>query len=318
MAYRTFLELTSEVYRQLNAPAQRATVFEIQQAINDALNEIYSYHNWHFLIDRYDIPTVGTYTTGTVTVTQGATAVSGSGTAWDTNWANKKIFIEGDPAERMINGFTTPTDLSLRFPYSSSLTTTTGLTYTIYQDEYPVPISPGRDIMIINPTLRLRLIKPERYTAEDRTTWTRFVGGPGPTLYTDAGTDISGKIPGTIASPTTGQILFKFFPTFNAVQTLILYYYRTFFPLVNDADTTVLPQEFEDVLIKLALYRLRKTYGLPGWIEDMKMAFRQLVQFRERDNLQTAYDYVASMYGYPYYDPYSIDTSLGFWPGKIG
>jgi len=310
--YRNFLQLSAEIFRQINVPVQRATVFEVQQAINDSLNEIYSYHNWHFLIDRYDIPTVGTYTTGTVNVTQGSTAVTGVGTTWSTAWFNRKIFLSGDPAERLVAAFTSPTTLTLRYPYSSSLTTLTGLTYTIYEDEYPVPISPGRDIMIINPTLRLRLVKPERYTAEDRTTWTRFVGGPGPTMYTDAGTDAAA------GSPTVGQILFKFFPTFNAIQTMILYFYKPFTPLSADTDTTILPQEFEEILIRLALYRLRKTYGVAGWMDDMKIAFRQLVQFRERDNLQTAYDYVASLYGYPYYDPYSIDTSLGFWPGKIG
>ncbi len=310
--YRTFLQLTAQIFREINVPVQRATVFEVQQAINDAINEIYSYHNWHFLIDRYDIPTVGTYTTGTCTVTQGSTAVTGVGTTWDPTWFNRKIFLSGDPAERMVASFTGPTALTLRYPYSSSLTTLTGLTYTIYEDEYPVPISPGRDLMIINPTLRLRLVKPERYTAEDRTTWTRFVGGPGPTMYTDAGTDIS------TASPTFGQILFKFFPTFNAIQTLILYFFKPFTPLVSDNDTTILPQEFEEILIKLALYRLRKTYGVVGWLDDMRIAFRQLVQFRERDNLQTAYDYVAGLYGGAFYDPYSIDSALGFWPGKIG
>jgi hypothetical protein len=240
-------------------------------------------------------------------VVQGSTAVTGVGTGWDPTWTNRKIFISGDPAERLISSFGSPTTLTLRYPYYSSLTTLSGLTYTVYEDEYPVPISPGRDIMIINPTLRLRLIKPERYTAEDRTTWTRFVGGPGPTMYTDAGTDL-----------VSGQLLFKFFPTFNAIQTLILYFYKAFEPLLEDTDTTILPQEFEEILIRLTLYRLRKSYGIPGWVEDMKIAFRQLVQFRERDNLQTSYDYVASLYGYPYYDPYSIDTSLGFWPGKIG
>jgi hypothetical protein len=315
--YRNFLQLSAEIFRQINSPMQRATVFEVQQAINDALNEIYSYHNWHFLIDRYDIPTVNNYTTGTVNVTQGSTTVVGVGTTWDTNWYNRKIFLSGDPAERIVKNFTSATTLELRYPYSSSLTTLTGLTYTAYQDEYPVPISPGRDLMIINPTLRLRLIKPERYTAEDRTTWTRFVGGPGPTMYTDAGTDTSVSIAGP-PTATNGQILFKFFPTFNAVQTLILYFYKPFVPLQKDIDTTILPQEFEEILIRLCLYRLRKTYGVAGWMDDMTVAFRQLVQWRERDNLQTAYDYVASLYGYPYYDPYSIDTSLGFWPGKIG
>jgi hypothetical protein len=284
---------------------------------HDALEEIVQYHNWHFLIDRYDIPLLAAYATGVCTATNGSTIVTASDAqaTWNTGWFNRKILINGVPDEKEIVAITHPAgnwQATLRFPVNTSQTSLASIGYTLYQDEYPIPISPGRDIMIINPTLKFRLIKPDKYTSEDRTSFSRFVGGPGPTMYTDGGSDWNP------ASPTYGQPRFKFFPTFNSTQTLILYYYKNFIPLSADTDVVPMPQEFDELVIKIATYRLRKTYGIPGWVDDFKMASSLKVLFRENDNTQTAYDYIASLYGYPFFDPYSIDSSLGMWPGKIG
>lgn len=313
MGYRTFLQLSHKVLREVAAPLDRATVFEVQEAINDALGEIVQYNNWNFLLDRYDIPLVASYTTGTATFTQGSTSFSGLGTTWNTGWFNRKIIISGDSQEKEVLQFTSANAGTLRFPFNSTATVIAGVPYTIYQDEYPLPISSGRDLVIINPILRYRLKRPPRYTFEDRVVWSRFFGAsPRPVAYTDAGADWNSL------SPTAGQPRIRIWPAGFAAQDLQLYFYKTFTKLLLDTDKSILPEEFDELLIDMAVARLRKTFGVPGWLEDSSKAKRRLIQFRQMQESQSAMDYMTDFSKYPELDPWAVDQSLVAWPGTIG
>ena len=330
MSYRNFLQIVSEVYRHLQDFRERAEVWEVQQAVNDALLEICQFHNWNFLIDRYDIGLANAYSTGTVSVTNGSTLVLGQGTAWDNvNWFNKKILISGSNTEKEIFTFIGTSSCNLRYPWNAPTQTNVG--YTIYQDEYPVPMQSGRDIMVINPLLRYRLIKLDRYSAEDRTVFARFTFGIRPTHYSDGGTDqtslvaviggsqLASDLVGSqvATSPTYNWSRLKVWPPVSTQQDLILLYHKTPFSLLNDTDQTVLPNEFEEVLIHLALYRIRQKIGSPGWMDDHQYAMRMLLQMREKQTTQSSYDYLVAFNAYPFFDPYATDSSLGVWPGSI-
>ena len=312
MAYRNFLQLTAQVDRDINQASQVASAFEIQQAINDALNEITHYANWNFLLDRYDVPLVQSYATGTITATNGSTSITGSGTSWSTSWYNRKISIAGDPEEKEVLSFGSGTTLTLRYPLNSSASNLTGVTYTIFQDEFPIPLpfQYGRDLLCIDPVYRRRLKKLDRYSHEDRTVFQRYLTGTRPTHYTDAGTDTLST------SPTYGRPKMKFWPTPTTAQDLILIYYRAFTPLLLDTDLPILPNEFEEVLVRLAKYRVRKNNGINGWMEDFQYANRLLLQFREQAAEQTAYDYLIRYQMYPA-DPWAQDQVLGVWPGTV-
>ena len=308
MSYRNFLQMTSQVYRDLEDFKEKPELYEVQQALNDALLEICQYHNWNFLIDRFDIPTAPTYNTGTAVFTQGSTTVTGNGTAWSTSWYNRKILATAS-SEKQIDHFDSATQLTLRYPWAPTSLTSS---YTIYKDEFPVICQSGRDIMMIDPLRMRRLRKVDRYTLEDRTTWGRFFLGPSPTHYSDAGADSS------LTSPSYNRTLLKVWPPPGFSQDLILIFYKTPTVMINDTDTTVLPNEFEEVLIRLAEYRIRKSIGSPGWMEDHQFASRMLLQFREKQSIQPSYDYMVEFSSYPFADPYSTDMSIGSWPGRIG
>jgi len=303
------------VWREVNSPLQRATPFEIDEAINDSLREIFTYDNWSFLLDRYDITLFPSYATGTASFTNNSTAFTGTGTTWQTTWFNTKIIIVGDTVEKQVTSYSGATAGTLRYPLASTAASITNVAYTIYQDEYPIPnFSSGRDLIIVNPVLRYRLRHWPRYTSEDRTVFSRFVSGvrfTGPVHYTDAGADL------VSTSPTFGQPLLKVWPPPMVQQNLIVIFYRGFVPLVADTDTTILPPEFEEILIGLASYRLKRRYGVPGWMEDHQVANRRLYQMKAMQRTQASYDYTTEFGSYPVYDPYQTDLDLVIWPGVI-
>lgn len=322
MSYRNFLQLQSEVYAGINVFKEKIPPYEVQQTLNDALLEICQFHDWNFLIDRYDVGLVPSYATGTVSLTYGSTALTGTGTAFDTGWFNKKILLGGTQniaqasgvggagSDKEIAFFSSATSGTLRYQWNYP--SVTNVAFFIYQDEYPVPMQNGRDIAVINPIAKWRLKKPDRYTLEDRTVWGKFTNGVQPTHYSDAGADVQPT------SPTYNQAKLKFWPIPNVEQDLFLYYYKTPTPLINDTDTTVLPNEFEEVLIRLTLYRVKKRIGSPGWMDDQTYAMRQLLQFREKQNIQPSYDYQIQFSMVPFFDSFSNDMAWGgVWPGTI-
>jgi hypothetical protein len=312
VGYRTFDQFAHELLRSVNDPIQRANVFDARQAINDSYREVTQFADWQCLLDRYDIPMVTAYTTGTVTVTPGSTTVTGSGTTWVTTWYNRKIMLTGDPSEKEIAVVNSPTQLTLRYPYNGSLTTYTGLSYTIYQDTYPVPCAPGRDCIILNPTQQwARLLKFDRYTYDNRTAYNRFQTAIGPSIYTDAGTD---PFP---TSPTFQQARFEFWPKPTAAQDLVLKYFSNITPLSAGTDKTVMPQEFDEILIRLGTYRLKKRFAIPGWDADRTVAMQLLLQFREKNATQAAMDFQPAASLWPYNDPWALDNALTSWPGTI-
>ena len=311
MGYRSFVQLASEVMRQVNFPTFKATTYDCYQAVNDAYREVFQYANWSFTLDRYDIPLAASYSTGTINATNGSTAITGVGTTWSASWFNKKILIAGDPEEKEVASFGGATSLTLRFPLNSTASVLTGITYTIYQDSYPVPCGQGRDLDIINPQFMwLPVRKWDRYTFDSRTAVSRFQLAVRPLIYTDDGTDT------TAASPTFRQQKFQFWPPVLSAQDLVLKYFKSFTALSNDVDQTILPSEFDEVVLKLATLRLKRRFGLVAGWEDSD-AYRLLYQFREKHTVSAAYTNQPGDGIMPASDLYSLDLMLGAWPGVI-
>ena len=292
----------------------RATHYDMQQALNDDYRFITTFYYWNFLLDRYDIPLVASYNTGTVSVALGSTTVNGVGTGWTTSWTNKKILLTGDNEEKEVSVFNNATQLTLRYPYNSSATSLTNSGYMIFQDSYPLPISPGRDLSIVNPLFQWQPInKWDRVSFDYGTTmWGRFLGGIRPTIYTDDGVDI------IAGSPTIGQPKVQFWPLTLTQQDLVLRFFKQFTPLAAPTDTTILPPEFEEVLIKLSKARLKQRYGIPGWTDDRATAMSMLLQFRELQATQPAFEFSKrNALSFGANDSFGLDMSLGSWPGAL-
>jgi len=317
MGLRTFLQLTLELLRETASPTQKATVFDAQQAINDSYRELCQYYNWPWLLDRYDIPIYPGYTTGTISCTVGSTIVTGSGTNWNfaagtAGWWNKKILMPNTRVGFEIVQFNSATQLTLRYPYNAP-TNVVGSEYTIYQDDYPTPVIAGHDMIFTNPQwLQMRLNKVDPWTFKDKTQFMPFMAVQGPRMVTDSGADWN------VLSPYYQQPRFQFWPIPNSTQVIVLGYYKNPAPLALDGDFTILPPEFEEVLIKLARFRLKMKFGIQGWMEDQTIAYRTLDQFREKQATSVALDQQVGGAGpWGYNDAYGLDTALGYYPGNL-
>jgi hypothetical protein len=312
VGYRTFDQFSHELLRNVNEPIERATIYDARQAINDSYREICQFADWQFLLDRLDLPMFPAYTTGTVTATVGSTTVTGVGTAWQTSWFGQKIILTGDQSEKEILQFNSPTQLTLRYPYNGSSTTIANVGYTIYQDTYPLNIGAGRDLMVLNPSQQwARLLKMDVYTFNNRTAYNRFQTAIGPSVYTDAGADWN------TLSPTYRQPRLQFWPKPTALQEMVVQYFRNVTPLAAVTDTTVLPPEFDEILLRLGTYRLKRRYQIAGWSEDHTIAMQMLLQFREKNASQTAMDFQPNATLFPFNDPWAMDMNLEAWPGVI-
>ncbi len=142
---QTFSDLYTALLNAVRADtSQTTTVSHAKRAINIALQDM------HLGFD-YKLPwaersgrliTQAQYTTGTVSISQGDTALTGSGTAWNTNnaftvknmRANGKIRIAGGLTPYAISSVSGDTAAVISSKFTE--TTAAAQTYVYYEDEY--------------------------------------------------------------------------------------------------------------------------------------------------------------------------------------
>lgn len=106
----------------------------VRNAIRQRLMEYAASYDWPHYRDIGSIQTINDYTTGTVSVTNGSRTVTGSGTTFPTLSAGRKIRIGTENHFYYVATRDSATQLTLRDPYMGS--TQSGVTYTLFQDEY--------------------------------------------------------------------------------------------------------------------------------------------------------------------------------------
>lgn len=141
-APQTLSELRTAFLESLKEVTGNSTVNTIaDRFLNQALAD-FELEHWPWQERRAVLLTKAPYTTGTVAVTQGGTAVTGASTAWATadafgqNNARDldKITIGSHRDVYVISGTPTATAITLASRYTG--TTVTAGTYAVYQDEY--------------------------------------------------------------------------------------------------------------------------------------------------------------------------------------
>lgn len=129
----TRLDIAQDVESISLVTSQRALV---NRSIQHALERVFCYHDFpYYIVDKGVISTVATYSTGTVTVTQGSPTVTGSSTVWTSAMVGRKLRVQGQNAYYRILSINTGTQvitLEQNFQGASG----SNQTYTIYKDEY--------------------------------------------------------------------------------------------------------------------------------------------------------------------------------------
>ena len=144
MSY-TFLELQQECKRRATRD-QGGTQFDtaIKNAINTSLFRLSRECPWLQMRRKHTFPTVGLYTTGTITAVNGSNSFTGLGTAFLTNMTVGRRMKIGSSTQRyVVTEINSDTTFKTNLNYDG--TSGGGLSYTLYgQEEYNMPEQLGR------------------------------------------------------------------------------------------------------------------------------------------------------------------------------
>jgi len=91
-----------------------------------------------FYLKRAYVDVENSYTTGTVSITDGSTTVTGVSTVWTSDMEGQKIKVGLDGYAYTIDTVSSGTSLTLTTAYNGGGDNVSGSTYTIYQDEYDI------------------------------------------------------------------------------------------------------------------------------------------------------------------------------------
>ena len=263
MADRTLAMMIANVQRKVGAgPA--IPRLEIMQALNTAHQEIHGAYDWPWAYKETNISIAPSYSTGTISVNVGSTAVTGALTVWDVTWTNRRIRLAGG-SDWAVSAINAPTGLVLAQPYYGSANLSAG-EYVIYQDVYQMPadFEPGKDLVIHRNSTKERIRHVPRMTAEsgdvsfdDR-------------VYADYGRD------------STGRHLIKIIPepTDTDVYRLVYKARPTDFSAVTD--TSWLPQTYQDILELVAESEVKRIHGIQGWEVPASIAARKRLQLKRQ------------------------------------
>jgi hypothetical protein len=130
----TLLQRRSKLGRLLgiHGTIQPAMETTLNNAIWDALRDVYTFERWDFLDAYSRVELEAAYAAGTISVTAAATAWTGTGTTWDTGWtANVKVLADGNIYRvASIDSTTAITSTD------AALATLTNTEYTLFINEY--------------------------------------------------------------------------------------------------------------------------------------------------------------------------------------
>lgn len=132
MAPRKFSDYMAELREWFSQIDPGECSDRIWRAIVDIANE----ENLAFLIGESKLVTEAAYSTGTVSVTAGSTAITLTSGTWDPTWTKRQIIISGR-GERYGVTITGATTGTLADAWQG--TTLTGLSYRMFRDTYSLP-----------------------------------------------------------------------------------------------------------------------------------------------------------------------------------
>lgn len=292
MAARTFGSIAAGIARKTGGQVPMGEIFD---AIQDANKEIHNKYEWPWTRAEFLIPVQPPYQTGTVSITNGSTSLTGTSTVWDTSWKYKRLLLGG--INYQIATINSPTSATLVQPINVA-SNYVNAPYKIFQDTYALPSDCefGTILIVVNPRLAYRLVKLPVYAFEMRYNWPPALFTNVLEAITDAGVD-----------DTTHAALIRFGPQPNSYDEYRMIYRRRPPTLTALTSTTLFPESFDRVVELLAEYYVRfgRPTPMPGWMEVKQEAFQQLQNMRRK--MTTSLDDNYATYStYPSYEKSSI------------
>lgn len=276
MSTKTLFGMANSVKNKLGPAGEGVSMGEVYEALFNANRWIHGRYDWNWQLGQYKVNIKGTYGTGTISATDGTTAVTGSGTTWDVTWTNKRLFVGTRNTSYAIASINSPTSLTLE----SALNIGGNLTdagYSIFQDTYDLPsdFEPGQDVALFNPLLRMQVRKIPRESLEQQNVIVQTMFTTVTWAYTDAG-----------FNTTTKRYTIKVLPPPSTDSELNLIYRKAPIDIVNATDQTQIPESFATILEFKAEAELRRSEGIPGAVQAEAEANQLLRAMKRRQDRQ--------------------------------
>ena len=269
MARRTLLQMIASVQRL--APGANLTPGEIHEALSTANKNLHAAFAWPWAYREFTINVPGTYSTGTISIASGATAVMGVGTVFPADVTGYRIRCGNANLDYIVSARVSDTQLTLAQAYGGAAIS--GVGFSLYRDTFTMPddFNPGHDLMITNPQLRYRIQRKGRYFFEKQMTILRPMATAYPLYYTDGEPVlVSGDYRMTV----------RFCPPVSAQAEYRLTYRGKPAELTTVTSVTQVPDSFDDVLELMAEVWLRRRHQMPGLPEAQAQAEGKLKLLR--------------------------------------
>ena len=229
----------------------------VEQSLNDILQEICQAYNFTWLYGDSSFITVAVYEAGTVTATEGSTTITGSSTIFTSGMVGRKFVCEN--ATYDISAFVSTTEITLSTNYAGA--GGSGLSYTIYQDEYSLA-SDCEDVLSMRQENHPYRLKKVGIEVMDSYYPQRSSFGY-PVAYSIVGYDSS------------DYMVVALYPNPNVARNVYYRYKKRVTEMSADSDTPIIPLRYRWVLAKGALYTVAKYLDQPDIGGDYEREYRQ-------------------------------------------
>lgn len=258
MAQRTLQAMILQVQRRtrgMNVPAG-----EIHLELDKANKDIQMGSTWPWNYTETNILIPPPLSTGTISITNQTAIVTGSGTAFNTLYGSLsspssmpgcRLRFGSNNMDYIVQSIDSATQITLAQPVNLGADLVGGA-YTLYQDTWQMPsdFMPGKDLMIGNTNLRMRIKHIPRYQFEEQMLVLRPLFTNVTMYYTDHE-----------FNETTKQYQIRFGPPISTVGEYRLIYHKNPVDLAALSQVTSIPEGYDECIELMAESRLKIAYG---------------------------------------------------------
>ena len=298
MAVPTVRQMSAAIQRRCRG---RIPLLMILDALEEKHKEIHGVYEWPWTKAETNLAIQPTYSTGTVSIVDQSTALTGNGATWDANWNYKRIYLGSQNVDRLIESF----DVPLGGDSAATLVQPINLgydvvaqPYTIFQDIYALPEDCETILLIVNPLYRYRLQYIATYTLQWQNVFSRVFFSNFQTGFCDGAYD-----------DATKRSTIQLAPAPSAIGEYRLVYRRKPPALSTMASQPIVPETYYRAVELLAEYQVRFENGLPGWSECKKEGYQIVMAMRRKYTAAPMYDTYSAYWQYPYYTDSSVYAS---------
>lgn len=311
MARVTFRQIVADVQRKPGL--ENISLGEIMDAVSTASRDLGN-QPWPWNYAETNVLVPAAYSTGTVSITDATTAVTGLLTVWTpyvglNGW---RIRFGNSNLDYIIASINNATSITLAQPVNLGANLVNS-GYTLYQDTYAYPSDYilGSDVALLQPVIRTRIPKVPRYKFEMvMNAGLRSFSTNIQMFYCDTGEGLApaGQGPAQLA------FQFRLGPPPSGPAELRLCYHKMSpdMNIITGNQTTMLPEGYDEIIGLVAASKLYDLHKQPGQSEAAKLLAAGKIRLLKRQvATQTIDDIPDAAYEVP-------DSSISQWGMIIG